>query len=85
MVYTEGAMISWNIALGLMVIALVLPFVYLRSQLLSLRKRVRRDQTEMEHLRHILLELEQQVQNEKSLFLEAWGCRSCWYDLRGDW
>lgn len=66
-------MISWNIALGLMVIALVLPFVYLRSQLLSLRKRVRRDQTEMEHLRHILLELEQQVQNEKSLFLEALG------------
>lgn len=66
-------MISWNIALGLMVIALVLPFVYLRSQLHSLRKRVRRDQAEMEHLRHIQQELEQQVQNEKSLFLEALG------------
>lgn len=66
-------MISWNIALGLVVIALVLPFVYLRSQLMSLRRRIRHDQAEKEHLRHMLRALEEHVQNDKSLFLEALG------------
>lgn len=66
-------MVSWNIALGLMVIALVLPFVYLRSELVSLRRRVRQTQTEREHLRYMLRDLEQHVQNDKSLFLEALG------------
>lgn len=66
-------MVSWNIALGLVVIALVLPFIYLRSQMKALRRRVRNDQTELEHLRHMLAELEHHVQNDKSLFLEALG------------
>ena len=74
-------MVSWNIALGLMVIALVLPFVYLRSELVSLRRRVRQTQTEREHLRYMLRDLEQHVQNDKSLFLEALGVPF----LQGGW
>ena len=66
-------MVSWNIALGLVVIALVLPFVFLRSQLSSLLLRYRAAQSEMEHLRCMLRELESHVQNDKSLFLEALG------------
>lgn len=73
--YTDGNvyMISWNIALGLVLIALVLPFVYLRSLIGSLRQRLRDHQTEKEHLRHMLRDLEAHVQNDKSLFLEALG------------
>lgn len=73
--YTGGNihMISWNIALGLVLIALVLPFVYLRSLIASLRRRLREHQTENEHLRHMLRDLEAHVRNDKSLFLEALG------------
>lgn len=66
-------MVSWNIALGLVVIALVLPFVFLRTQLEAQRQRMRRNESELEHLRYMLGELEAQVQNDKSLFLEALG------------
>lgn len=66
-------MVSWNIALGLVLIALVLPFVYLRSLIVSQRQRIRTGQAEMEHLRRMLRELEEHVQNDKSLFLEALG------------
>lgn len=73
--YTDGNihMISWNIALGLVLIALVLPFVYLHTLIGSLRRRLRDHQTEKEHLRHMLRDLEAHVQNDKSLFLEALG------------
>ena len=67
------AMVSWNIALGLVVIALVLPFVFLRTQLEAQRQRMRRNDAEREHLQYLLRELESHVQNDKSLFLEALG------------
>lgn len=66
-------MVSWNIALGLVLIALVLPFVYLRSLIVSQRQRIRTGQAEKEQLRRILSDLEEHVQNDKSLFLEALG------------
>ena len=66
-------MVSWNIALGLVVIALVLPFVFLRTQLEAQRQRMRRNDAEREHLQYLLRELESHVQNDKSLFLEALG------------
>ncbi len=66
-------MVSWNIALGLMVIAFALPFLFLRAQLESMRRHARNDHTEKEHLRHLLRELEEHVEKDKSLFLEALG------------
>ncbi len=66
-------LISWDIALGLMLIAFVLPFIFLHLQLEAMRRHARNDHVEKEHLRHILRELEQHVQKDKSRFLEALG------------
>ncbi len=72
--YNEPVMaVSWDIALGLMLIAFVLPFVFLHWQLEAMRRHARHDHVEKEHLRHLLRELEEHVQKDKSLFLEALG------------
>ncbi len=65
--------VSWDIALGLMLIAFVLPFIFLHWQLEAMRRHARHDHVEKEHLRHLLRELEGHVQKDKSLFLEALG------------
>ncbi len=65
--------VSWNIALGLMVMAFLLPFIFLHSQMAGLRRRSRSDHDELEHLRTMLRDLEEHVRKDKSLFLEALG------------
>lgn len=65
--------IPWNIALGLMVVAFILPFIFLHSQMAAQRKRSRSDHDELEHLRTMLRDLEEHVRKDKSLFLEALG------------
>ncbi len=66
-------LISWDIALGLMLIAFVLPFIFLHLQLEAMRRHARNDHVEKEHLRHLLRELEDHVQKDKSRFLDALG------------
>ena len=65
--------VSWNIALGLMVVAFILPFIFLHSQMAAQRRRSRSDHDELEHLRLMLRDLEEHVRKDKSLFLEALG------------
>ncbi len=65
--------VSWNIALGLMVVAFILPFIFLHSQMAAQRRRSRSDHDELEHLRLMLQDLEEHVRKDKSLFLEALG------------
>lgn len=65
--------VSWNIALGLMVVAFILPFIFLHSQMAEQRRRSRSDHDELEHLRLMLRDLEEHVRKDKSLFLEALG------------
>ena len=65
--------VSWNIALGLMVVAFILPFIFLHSQMAAQRRRSRSDHDELEHLRIMLRDLEEHVRKDKSLFLEALG------------
>ncbi len=66
-------LISWDIALGLMLIAFVLPFIFLHLQLEAMRRHARHDHVEKEHLRHLLRHLEAHAQKDKSRFLEALG------------
>ncbi len=65
--------ITWDITLGLMLIAFVLPFIFLHMQLEAMRRHARHDHVEKEHLRYLLRELEEHVQKDKSRFLEALG------------
>ncbi len=64
---------SWDITLGLVLIAFVLPFVFVRMQMAEMRSRARTDHVEKEQLRRIVQELEVHVQKDKSRFLEALG------------
>ncbi len=66
-------LISWDIAIGLMLIAFALPFIFLHLQLEAMRRHARNDHVEKEHLRHLLKDLEEHVQKDKSRFLEALG------------
>ncbi len=66
-------LVSWDIALGLMLIAFVLPFIFLHLQLEAMRRHARHDHVEKEHLRHLLRDLETHVQKDKSRFLDALG------------
>lgn len=65
--------VSWNIALGLIVVAFILPFIFLHSQMAAQRRRSHCDHDELEHLRAMLRDLEEHVRKDKSLFLEALG------------
>lgn len=66
-------MISWNVTIGLMVLAFILPFLFLRSQLQSMRQHARANHATIEYLRHQLQALEAHVEKDQSLFLEALG------------
>ncbi len=66
-------LISWDITLGLMLIAFVLPFIFLHFQLEAMRRHARHDHVEKEHLRHLLHDLEEHLRKDKSRFLEALG------------
>lgn len=64
---------SWNIALGLMVMAFTLPFIFLRTLIKSTRRRASDEHNEVQQLRSMLTELEERISHEQSLFLEALG------------
>lgn len=66
-------MVSWEIAIGLLIIAIVLPFFYLRSQIRELRSKNSTTSSELEHLRMQQKQAEALQDKEKSLFLEALG------------
>lgn len=66
-------MVSWNIVIGLLIIALVLPFFYLHSQLEQLRKKNRSCHAELGHVQALQKQEAEQQEKEKSLFLEALG------------
>ncbi|MFI3244528.1 MAG: ATP-binding protein [Akkermansia sp.] len=66
-------MISWSIVIGLVLIAFLLPFIYLRLQLNDLKKRQLHDNAEIQVLRRFKADLEEHVENDKSLFLNALG------------
>ncbi len=66
-------LLSWDITLGLMLIAFALPFIFLHLQLEAMRRHARHDHVEKEHLRHLLRELEEHVQKDKSRILDALG------------
>lgn len=66
-------MISWNVTVGLMVLSFVLPFLFLRSQLQSMRRHARSDHATLEYLKHQLQALEMHVAKDQSMFLEALG------------
>lgn len=66
-------MVSWEIVLGLMVISIALPFIFLSSKMKSTRRRASEEHSEVKHLRALLAELEEHVRRDQSLFLEALG------------
>lgn len=66
-------MVSWNIVLGLMVMAFALPFIFLGGKMKLIRRRASEEHNEVKQLRGILAELEEHVRRDQSLFLEALG------------
>lgn len=66
-------MVSWNIVLGLMVMAFALPFIFLEGRMKLIRRRASEEHNEVKQLRGILTELEEHVRRDQSLFLEALG------------
>lgn len=66
-------MVSWDIVLGLMVIAFALPFIFLSSLMKSTRHRAQEEHNESRQLRIMLTELEDHVRRDQGLFLEALG------------
>lgn len=66
-------MVSWDIVLGLMVMAFALPFIYLRTMLRSTRERARTQHHELQQMRSMLVELQEHVRRDQGLFLEALG------------
>lgn len=66
-------MVSWNITLGLMVMAFTLPFIFLRTKIKSTRRRASDEHNEVQQLRSMLTELEERIRHDQSLFLEALG------------
>lgn len=66
-------MVSWDIVLGLMIMAFTLPFIYLHSMMKATRRRASEEHNEVKHLRILQTELEEHVRHDQSLFLEALG------------
>lgn len=66
-------MVSWDIVLGLMVMAFALPFIFLGSKMKSIRCRSQEVHNEVKQLRSLLAELQDHVRHDQSLFLEALG------------
>lgn len=66
-------MVSWDIVLGLMVMVFALPFIFLHSKMKSTRERARTEHNAVRQMRGLLVELEEHVRRDQSLFLEALG------------
>ncbi|MBO5684803.1 MAG: hypothetical protein J6R92_07630 [Akkermansia sp.] len=66
-------MVSWDIVLGLMVLAFALPFIFLHTLITSTRRRASDEHDEVKHMRSMLAELSEHVQHDQSLILEALG------------
>ena len=66
-------MVSWDIVLGLMIMAFTLPFIFLHSRMTTIRRRASVEHNEVQHLRSLQAELEEHVRHDQSLFLEALG------------
>lgn len=66
-------MVSWDIVLGLMVMAFTLPFIFLHSLMTATRRRASEERNEVKQLRILQMELEEHVRHDQSLFLEALG------------
>ncbi len=66
-------MVSWNIVLGLMVMAFTLPFIFLLNLIASTRRRASEEHNEVKHLRSMLAEMSEHVKHDQSLILEALG------------
>lgn len=66
-------MVSWDVVLGLMVMAFTLPFIFLHTKMKSTRRRASEEHNEVKYLRNIQAELEEHVRHDQSLFLEALG------------
>lgn len=66
-------MVSWDIALGLMILSFALPFIFLSSMIKHTRQRASEEHSEVRQLRSMLAELREHIQHDQSLFLEALG------------
>ncbi len=66
-------MVSWDIVPGLMLLAFVLPFIFLHNKIKSLSQRARNEHNTTRQLRRMLAELEEHVHRDQSMFLEALG------------
>ena len=66
-------MVSWDTVLGLMILSFALPFIFLSSKMKSTRRRASEEHSEARQLRSMLTELEEHVQRDQGLFLEALG------------
>lgn len=71
--YHEPVMISWDVTVGLMLLSFVLPVFCMFMQVQRLRRRNHDNETELDHLKAIVQEMESLQEKEKSLFLEALG------------
>ena len=66
-------MVSWDIVIGLLIVAFVLPYIFLHNQLQAMVRRNKHDRVELEQLRHQNMDLQQHVARDKELFLNALG------------
>lgn len=66
-------MVSWDIMLGLLVLAFTLPLIFLYSKVKKTRERARNAESEVRQMRGLLAELEEHVRQDQGLFLEALG------------
>ena len=66
-------MVSWDIMLGLLVLAFSLPLIFLYSKVKKTRERARDAENEVRQMRGLLAELEEHVRRDQGLFLEALG------------
>ena len=66
-------MVSWNIALGLMILCFFLPLALLYARISRLVERMRQANVERRQLRAMLQDVESHLYRDKSLFLEALG------------
>ncbi len=66
-------MVSWGITTGLVLTGVLVPFVFLRSRIVNLRRRYKYAQLELEMLRRTGHETARRLEEDKKLFLEALG------------
>ena len=66
-------MVSWDIVPGLMLLAFLLPFLFLHNKIKSLSTRAHNEHNTARQLRRMLAELEEQVRRDQSVILESLG------------